>query len=68
MCDPAPVVEAPCCCCGGEGIVDYRVTGVDYHNGALIEHWRACPTCRGEGTEIIAREPVTESEIMEQDQ
>lgn len=68
MCDPAPVVEVPCRACGSEGIVDYRVTGIDYRDGSLIEHWRTCPVCNGDGCEVIAREPVTETEIMEQDQ
>lgn len=65
MCDPVPVVMVPCCCCGGEGVTDYRVAGVDYRNGGLIEHWRTCPVCDGEGTELIAGEPLTECERME---
>jgi len=65
MCDPVPVIEVPCSCCGGEGIVDYRVTGINYHNGSLIEHWHACPICRGDGVELATDAPVTEEEIME---
>jgi len=60
MCDPVPVVEVPCSCCGGEGIVDYR-------DGSLIEHWRTCPACRGDGTELVEGYDVTEDERMDEE-
>ena len=65
-CDPLPdLFEAECHLCAGEGITDYYVSGYNHHNGSLNEHWRACPQCKGSGTEWIASLPATEEEIME---
>lgn len=65
MCDPAPVIETPCSNCGGEGFVDYRVLGINYHDGSLIETWRTCEVCGGDGWEVIEAESVTEEERMD---
>lgn len=42
MCDPAPVIVVPCMVCNGEGIVGYRVLGINYHDGSLAETWETC--------------------------
>lgn len=65
MCEPDHVFEGECSLCKGEGIVDYYVSGINYHNGSLIEHWRTCPQCNGSGTEWAASVPATEEERME---
>lgn len=63
--EPDDLVEVECPLCDGEGIVDYYVSGVDYRDGSLIEHWRACTQCHGSGTGWAASLPATEAEIME---
>lgn len=65
MSDPDDLLEVECPLCDGEGIVDYYVSGVDYRDGSLIEHWRTCPLCHGCGTGWAASLPATEQEIME---
>lgn len=65
MSEPDHLCENECPLCGGEGIVDYYVSGINYHNGSLNEHWRICPQCKGSGTEWAASVPATEQEIME---
>lgn len=59
-------VQTECSLCGGEGIVDCYVSGINYHDGSLNEHWRTCPQCHGSGTEWAASVPATEQEIMEE--
>lgn len=63
--EPDDIVEAECSLCRGEGTVDYYVSGINYHDGSLNEHWRTCPQCHGSGTGWAASVPATEEEIME---
>lgn len=63
-CEPDDVVEAECPLCGGEGITDYYVSGINYYSGSLNEHWRTCAQCHGSGTQWAASVPATEEEVM----
>lgn len=63
--DPAPFIRVPCCKCDGEGTIEYRTLGIDYVHGGMIETWRTCDLCGGDGIELIEGESVTEDEIME---
>jgi hypothetical protein len=61
--DPLPITLQRCQSCGSEG----RIIRVRHHQWREPEEIDCgeCPDCEGTGGELIATQPVTEQEIME---